>query len=599
MKTMFARLKSSFILFVVGLSLVGGSQALAQTSTIEYEEAKLISKFAKHVSWPAEAIQQDFIIGVYEDTEKLQYFTDYYENKGVKNKDIVVRLVSNSTEAKDVNILYIPENKRSFLTTMYKKMKGSSVLVVTEDANELYKTMIDISYNRDDSKMVFRVNDANIDDTNLTIPELSLFLGSANEEEVLSISPTFARKNEEAKQLLALQNTIAQQKAALNQLNKNLNASKKSSAKYASDLKKESANLKSAQQETTKLSKSVAAQNVKLQNLEKKLEDQKAQLAMSKDDLQVLDQEKIKAQEESIAQLTEDLKKQKNLANSNANKLSTLKKDNEALSGFEMLFYVFVVIAIIALLIAFVMWKKSKAVVSAPAAQGDNESQKLLPLRENQLIKSENLTALGYIATDITYAVGLSLGDLQAQLESAGDTKNANTLKPMVTLLENFNLIAADQDENELQSFNLISYIEKMMMLYDFEFSQSDIVYTYSGEKALTIKSVPSYIALVLLHLINNSLKHGFDNNGNGKINLNVEKGAKSGAIITYSDDGKGMNKSTLEQAFKPFFTTRGDRDYVGVGMSNTYDLIKKKLAGDIKLDSKEGKGTTVTITLP
>jgi hypothetical protein len=33
--------------------------------------------------------------------------------------------------------------------------------------------------------------------------------------------------------------------------------------------------------------------------------------------------------------------------------------------------------------------------------------------------------------------------------------------------------------------------------------------------------------------------------------------------------------------------------------MSTTYDLIKNKLAGDIKIMSQEGKGTSVIITLP
>ena len=146
---------------------------------------------------------------------------------------------------------------------------------------------------------------------------------------------------------------------------------------------------------------------------------------------------------------------------------------------------------------------------------------------------------------------------------------------------DTFNLIAADQDDTSPQSFDVIAYIQKMMMLYEFEFSQSDIVYNYSGEKALNIKSVPSYIALILLNIVNNSLKHGFNNNGNGKIALKVEKGLKGGARITYSDDGKGMNKSTLDKVFEPFFTTRSDRGYVGGGMSTTYDVIKNKLNGD------------------
>ena len=276
-----------------------------------------------------------------------------------------------------------------------------------------------------------------------------------------------------------------------------------------------------------------------------------------------------------------------------------MTKKNESLSSFQMLFYVFVILTLIALLLAYMMWNKSKNAALQPTLLSENKENPLLSVRENQLVKSENIAALGYIASDITYSIGLSLDDLQAQLESTGDTKNTTILKPVIKLLEDFNLIAADQDETNTQRFDVIAYAKKMMMLYDFEFKQSAIVYNYSGEKELMIKSVPSYIALALLNVINNSLKHGFDNAGKGKIALKIEKEATGGAKITYVDDGNGMSKSTLEQIFNPFFTTRSDRGYVGIGMSTTYDLIKNKLAGDIKIDSQEGKGTSVIITLP
>ena len=193
------------------------------------------------------------------------------------------------------------------------------------------------------------------------------------------------------------------------------------------------------------------------------------------------------------------------------------------------------------------MWKKANR-QPVDSTLATSESEALLPVREGQLIRSENFAALGYIATDITYAVGLSLADLQTKLQSDGDSKNAEALNSIVTLLDNFNLIAADQDDTEIQTFDLIAYLQKMMMLYDFEFIQSSIVYSYSGEKNLPIKSIPSYIALILLNLINNSLKHGFNNKGNGEITLIVNKDAKGGAKIIYSDNGKGMNKETLNK---------------------------------------------------
>jgi len=622
MKAMFARLRSSFMLVIVSMSLIVGGQTWAQTSTLDYEKAVLVSKFAKYVTWPAEARQSKFIIGVYQDEEQYKFFRDFYENKGVKGKDIEIISVKTLNDAQNVNIIYVPSSvQRDFLALADKVISTSRVLIITEEIEALSKTMIDISYDNVQSKITFKVNDSNINPEKINVPELTYFLDDKDNGDILSVSPTFARENKQAKQLLALQDQLAQQQSLLSQLNTKLDASNESSARYNLGLQQKSKSLEVAQQENEKKSQEIQAQDKKLKLLAKQVQAQQKQLKISKQlqaaksELagdqqagQMSDEERIKleeaalAQEAVVADLTEQVKKQKELANNAAVKLANMAKEKSSSSSFQILFYVFLLIAIIALAVAFLMWKKAKEaeeIASQPVVIPKNGNDKLLVVRENQLIKSENFAALGYVATDITYAAGLSLSDLQTQLESAGDATHAATLKPVVTLLENFNIIAADQDDTDIQSFDIISYMQKMMMLYDFDFNQSDIIYNYSGEKELKIKSVPSYIALVLLNVVNNSLKHGFDNNGNGTIALKVEKGAKGGAKITYSDDGKGMTKATLDKIFEPFFTTQTERGYVGVGMSTTYDLVKNKLSGDIKVDSQSGKGTTVTITLP
>lgn len=613
MKAKFTRLRSRFTLLIFSLGLIVVGQTWAQNSTIDYEKATLVSKFAKYVNWPAEARQRTFVIGVYEDTEKHSYFSDFFANKGVKGKDISVRLIESISEAKNVNILYIPASKQRNLAKLSDRViSASHVLIITEDAKDISKTMIDISFNRQQSQISFKVIEPNFDDAKLAVPELSYFVDNKNNEEILTESPTFKAQQKQKSELSSLQNQIEQQKISLQQLNEKLDASQESSEKYYLALQQQAERLKLVQKEDDNKKQELKSQNRKLEKLTKQLQEQKSELEIAKQ-LQnqetqststeqafpVIDNEKIEAQEKTITELTEKLNEQRNIANNNAIKLANMTKESEAQSSYQTLFYVFLLLALAASVIAFLMWKKAQSAESQASSAPSKAGNDILPLREEQLVKSENIAALGYIASDITYAVGISLEELQAQFESAGETKNATTLKPVVELLENFNLIAADQDDTKPQNFDVIDYIKKMLALYDFEFSQSDIAYSYAGEKALTIKSVPSYIALALLHIINNSLKHGFNNDGNGKISLKVEKGVKSGAKITFSDDGKGMSKTTLENMFKPFYTTRSDRGYVGTGMSTTYDLIKKKLAGDIKVDSKEGKGTTITISLP
>jgi len=609
----FARLKATIMFLVVCMSLVVG-QTWAKTAAVDFESAKLVSKFAKYVIWPSADIQSEFIIGVYQDAEKHDYFKAHFANKGVKGKDIVVRLVQTMNEAKRVNILYVPANKRNFLKLAQQTMNGLNVLIVTENSKKLDKTMVDLSYSEQDSKIVLRINDANIAKTELKVPELSSFVDQNSDDEILSVGPSKALEVKKLDQLSALKKQLTEQEAVMAQLNTKLDLSKESAVKFNANLQKESKLLKASQLESSKKSAEIKLRDERLKQLETELEAQKSQLKTQLDqqqtknnidtqDLQIVDEQRIKDQEKAAAELallTDKLEKQQQLSASTSLKLTDLTNQNKSLSSFQMLFYVFVLVAFLGFLVAFVMWKKAKKLESSTSTfVPEREDDPLLPLRESQLTKSENFAALGYIATDVTYAVALSLDDFQAKLESSGDDKNLMALRPVVTLLENFNLIAADQDDTDVQNFDVVAYMQKMMMLYDFEFSQSDIVYNYSGEPSLKIKSIPSYVALVLLNVINNSLKHGFDNKGNGKIALKIEKTANGAVEISYSDNGKGMSKAILNQVFKPFFTTQSERGYVGVGMSTTYDLVKNKLSGEITIDSKEGEGTTVVITLP
>ncbi len=65
---------------------------------------------------------------------------------------------------------------------------------------------------------------------------------------------------------------------------------------------------------------------------------------------------------------------------------------------------------------------------------------------------------------------------------------------------------------------------------------------------------------------------------------------------IAISDQGCGIPPEVLQNVFDPFFTTK--KDGTGLGLAVSYSIIKKH-DGHIEIDSKPGKGTTVTIHLP
>jgi PAS domain S-box-containing protein len=68
--------------------------------------------------------------------------------------------------------------------------------------------------------------------------------------------------------------------------------------------------------------------------------------------------------------------------------------------------------------------------------------------------------------------------------------------------------------------------------------------------------------------------------------------------VVDIEDNGKGIDRETLEHVFDPFFTTRRDCDGTGLGLSISYGLIKEH-HGLIGVMSRPGKGSRFSIYLP
>ncbi len=65
---------------------------------------------------------------------------------------------------------------------------------------------------------------------------------------------------------------------------------------------------------------------------------------------------------------------------------------------------------------------------------------------------------------------------------------------------------------------------------------------------------------------------------------------------LDISDTGIGIPAKEKSLIFEPLFTTKGKQGS-GLGMAISYAIIKK-IGGDIKVESQEGKGTTFSVTL-
>ncbi len=124
------------------------------------------------------------------------------------------------------------------------------------------------------------------------------------------------------------------------------------------------------------------------------------------------------------------------------------------------------------------------------------------------------------------------------------------------------------------------------------------------------IHVVPQDIGRVVLNLINNAFyavsekakqgTAGYEPTVSVRTSLSPGEGRGEARIqITVSDNGPGIPNSIKDKIFQPFFTTKPTGQGTGLGLSLSYDIVTKGHGGELKVDTKEGEGSVLTIILP
>ena len=176
--------------------------------------------------------------------------------------------------------------------------------------------------------------------------------------------------------------------------------------------------------------------------------------------------------------------------------------------------------------------------------------------------------------------------------------KNTVRLLKLVNELIDFRKIEVNKMHLKATENDLVSFISDISGTFDTLAKKRNIdLRVVTKERSLIVWFDTAMLDKVIFNLISNAFKF---TNDNGFIHIAIEKDETvNAAIIKVEDNGIGMPPDVAEHAFELFYNANiTNQQGSGLGLSLSKELIKMH-HGNIKVSSKQWKGTCFEIQLP
>jgi hypothetical protein len=160
--------KIQYLVIIIALVFFTSMKtAHAQVSSYEELQAAYIFNFAKYIRWPES--DANFVIGVYGETDIMEFLEKTVAYKKVGNRSIELRVIRKSDSFLDCNIIYVPESDSKKVAELTTAIAGKRILIVTEE--DLIRRGAAISFVVEDDRLRFKLKKSALADAGLTASE--------------------------------------------------------------------------------------------------------------------------------------------------------------------------------------------------------------------------------------------------------------------------------------------------------------------------------------------------------------------------------------------------------------------------------------------
>jgi len=223
-----------------------------------------------------------------------------------------------------------------------------------------------------------------------------------------------------------------------------------------------------------------------------------------------------------------------------------------------------------------------------------------------EIARSQRLASVGRLAAGVSHEIRNPLSSIKGFAtyfkERYHDVpENQQISNLMIQEVDRLNRVVGQLHEFSRpitvtkKPINVRTFLENSLKLIERQTSEANIeIQTRLDSEIDEILVDPDRINQVFLNLYLNAME-SMKNGGNLNVWL-LKNEEKDGIKIRVQDTGTGISEDDLTHIFDPYFTTKASG--TGLGLAIAHNIIEAH-DGEIKVDSRLGQGTTVTILLP
>ncbi len=168
-------------------------------------------------------------------------------------------------------------------------------------------------------------------------------------------------------------------------------------------------------------------------------------------------------------------------------------------------------------------------------------------------------------------------------------------LSGIVEQLLDFSRIQSGHIALKVAEIDIAAELQDVALLFAERARREGITLTYVEPPSLPIISADrDRVRQVIVNILDNALKYS---DAGGKVRLEAADMGNAVQIVV-SDSGVGIQKKDLSRIKDKFYKANNTRPGSGIGLALADEIVNQH-GGRLEIDSEEGVGTTVTVTLP